>query len=93
MQTQIVLESQRVRQEKKKARTHMVTFKGLKEQYGLAKAKEIRQRKYLQEKARDPNTDPDAWHMDHPEFGCEDKAGCGTSVLLASIVSYSTICL
>ena len=78
MQTQIVLESQRINKEKKKAKTHMVSFKHLKEKYGPAKAKEIRQRKYLQEKARDPNVDPDPWHMDHPELGSEDKVGSGT---------------
>ena len=71
--TSIVMEAQRVQRDKKRAKMVMKSFKSLKEEYGEKKAKDIRVKKYLAEKSRDPNLDPDPWHFDHPELG-DDKA-------------------
>ena len=64
-----------MKQDSKKAKMRMMTYKEIKEKYGEKEAKEIRARKYEQERTRNPDLVPDPWCMEHPELPKKEAHG------------------
>ena len=67
LQTSIVLNATRTNNDSKIGRAVMKSFKSLCEQFGEKTAKDIRARKYEQERHRNPQVEPEPFWLEHPD--------------------------